>query len=677
MKSKTWLSLDEAVEYLGIGKTKLYQLANDAKIPASKLDKQWRFNSDDLDAWLKSSKTIENFFTSVDYSIEDNDKLREPQKEGYKAVYDYFKKGGREALVQLPVGCGKSGLASITPFGISRGRVLVVTPNVPIREEMHNNLDVTHRKCFWKRTEVLRPSDMLNGPYVCTLDTGNISVSDECHLVVSNIQRLSVSKDKWLNKFDPNYFDLIIVDEAHHSAAISWEEVMARFPQAKILHLTATPFRSDNKEVRGERVYRYPFKSAVVNGYIKRLTAVYVTPKQITLSFKDKEEKVTYTLDEVLKLKEEEWFSRGIALSDECNKSIVDNSIEKLERLRFESSVKHQIIAAAMTINHAKQIALLYQARNYETAVIHSKMKEVEKEDIYKRLRNNELDVVVNVSMLGEGFDHQQLSVAAIFTPYRSLKPYLQFVGRIMRVIHQNSPGDPDNYGFIVTHSGMNIDTLFDQFQLFEKDDEEFWAKVVGGEEPEPPNPRGAGISRKKLRPDLTVHGEIIEELVEQSFIDESDVREQATREFLKLQGYGEKEIEEFIKSETKEPREQIVKAPLPIVVQPQRELEMLKKRLSVDVNSKAKAVLDNARLPMVGTHIPRRLFPGLAGSGQNNLVACIVMINQEIKKHFGDKERDDWSISDYKKAIELLPTISSQIVRRLIKAKEAANAQG
>lgn len=670
---KTWLSLDEASEHLGIGKTKLYQLANDGKVPVSKLDKQWRFNISELDNWLKSNKTIENYFTSIAYNIENNDKLREPQKEAYKVVYDYFKKGGREALVQLPVGCGKSGLAAITPLGIAKGRVLVITPNVPIRSEMKDNLDITHRKCFWKRCDVLDTKDMQNGPYVCTLDTGNISVCNESHLVVTNIQQIAIDEDKWLNKFSNDYFDLIIVDEAHHSAAISWEKVLTHFPNAKILYLTATPFRSDNKELRGKRIYRYPFKSAVVNGYIKRLTAVYITPKMITLSFKDKAKK-TYTLEEVLKLKEEDWFSRGIALSDECNKSIIDNSIEKLERLRFESSVKHQIIASAISINHAKNIALLYEARNYETAVIHSKMSKSDQDDVFKRLRNNELDVIVNVGMLGEGFDHPQLSVAAIFTPYRSLKPYLQFVGRIMRVVHQNSPGDPDNYGYIVTHSGMNIDHLFEQFQLFEKDDEEFWAKVIGGEEPEPPIPRGLGVSRKKIKPDLTVYGEIVEELIEQPFIDESETRDRATRDFLKLQGYADDEIEAFIKSDKKTDfKEKTVKAAAPICVQPQKELEMLRKRLSVDVNAKAKVVLDNSRLPIVGTQIPRQLFPGLAGPGQNNLVACIVMLNQEIKKRF-PKDRDEWSSTDYKSVLQILPTIASELVRKLIKAKGSKN---
>ncbi len=60
---------------------------------------------------------------------------------------------------------------------------------------------------------------------------------------------------------------------------------------------------------------------------------------------------------------------------------------------------------------------------------------------ILASLRNGSLDCIIQVQMLGEGFDHPKLSVAAIFRPFRSLAPYIQFVGRIMRVVVQNDPG--------------------------------------------------------------------------------------------------------------------------------------------------------------------------------------------------------------------------------------------
>ena len=68
------------------------------------------------------------------------------------------------------------------------------------------------------------------------------------------------------------------------------------------------------------------------------------------------------------------------------------------------------------------------------------------------------------VQMLGEGFDHPPLSVAAIFRPFRSLSPYIQFVGRVMRVVHENKPDHPDNHGYIVSHVGLSNDDHWGRF---------------------------------------------------------------------------------------------------------------------------------------------------------------------------------------------------------------------
>lgn len=673
---RTWLTPDEASNYLSIGRTKLYELAQQGKIPAQKIDKQWRFNTAELDSWLSVSKTIGGYFQTVEANVIDNPLLREPQKEAYKKLYDFFKGAPKEkvALVQLPVGCGKSGLVAIAPLGIAEGRVLVITPNLTIRNELKNNLDITNLKCFWRRTNVLKKVDMVSGPYVTTLDTGNVTVTDDSHFVVTNVQQLATNTDKWLNKFPADYFDMIIVDEAHHSAAASWQKVHAHFPNAKVINLTATPFRSDAKEVGGERLYRYPFRSAVAKGYIKRLTAVYVSPREIELTFKGDTERTVLTLDQVMELRDKEWFSRGIAMSDECNKSIVDNSLEKLEHLRNESSIKHQIVAVAMSIPHAKKVQLLYEERGYSADVIHSGMTEEEQADVLKRLRSNELDVVVNVMMLGEGFDHPQLSVAAIFRPYRSLAPYLQFVGRIMRVNVQNAPRDPDNYGFIVTHAGMNLDALVDDFKLFEKDDEEFWAQINGGLEQEPPLPRGTGGGRRSIRAPLVVHGEIADSLYEEEFVDDEEERLEELRTHLEALGYDASYADTIIHAK-RQVDAGMTAAVDPLAVQPQKELERLRKQLEIEIRAKAKTVLTNAGLRVPGRDIPTRLMPDV--NAANNLVASIVMLNRNVKNRVNDAPRDEWSRDDYQKAIDLLPGIAIELVRQLIAAKEAKHAEG
>ena len=228
-------------------------------------------------------------------------------------------------------------------------------------------------------------------------------------------------------------------------------------------------------------IYRYPFKSASIKGYIKRLKATYVAPTELTFTVAGSVQ--TFTLDEVMKMKEEEWFSRGVALSDPCNISIVDNSLEKLEQLRL-SGTKHQIIAVACSINHGQRIRSLYEERGYRAEIIHSKLDQDKQDEVIRDLKNGTLVVCIEqVQMLGEGFDHPKLSVAAIFRPFRTLAPYIQFVGRILRVVVQNDPTHPDNYGHIVTHVGMNLDQQLQQFKEFENDDKAFWEQVTGGAE--------------------------------------------------------------------------------------------------------------------------------------------------------------------------------------------------
>ena len=121
-------------------------------------------------------------------------------------------------------------------------------------------------------------------------------------------------------------------------------------------------------------------------------------------------------LEEVVKLKEEDWFSRGVALARPCNQHIVDSSLQRLEELR-QSGTQHQLIAVACSINHAREIRSLYRERGSTAEVIHSKQPEDEQEAILTALRNGTLDCIIQVQMLGEGFDHPKLSVAAIFPP--------------------------------------------------------------------------------------------------------------------------------------------------------------------------------------------------------------------------------------------------------------------
>lgn len=652
-----WVSIEEAAKYIGIGKTILYSMAKEATIPANKVGQKWLFNKENLDAWIRANKPIEDFFTTTDFNIDENIQLREPQKEAYKSVYDYFNAGNNTAIVQVPVGCGKSGLAAILPFGIAKGRVLIITPNLTITKGMFETLDITNRqKCFWRTRGVLKDIDMIGGPFTCKLDTGNISIAEKSHIIVTNIHQLATNTDKWLKKFPDKFFDLIIVDEAHHSAANSWKQVIKKFPNAKVVNMTATPFRSDGEEIEGELVFRYPFKRATIKGYVKRIQAWYIAPNELT--FTAKGETKTFSLDEVLKLKEKDWFSRGIALSEVCNIDIVDNSLKKLEELR-ETGTHHQLIAVACSVDHAKTIRSLYSERGYKADVIYSQMDNEKQEDVMRKLKSGELDCIVQVQMLGEGFDHQKLSVAAIFRPFRTLAPYIQFVGRILRVIVQNNPTHPDNYGHVVTHAGMNLDQRLKEFKLFESDDQKFWDDVIGGKAPDTPRDVLSGERRMKNAESVVIESEIVDSLIGEEFTTADDddlIRD--LEEKLESLGLDPSSAKDIVLQQ-KTGKKTVTGPAAPFQVQPQKEWEELRKRLTEKVKRSANMLLTRLDLKRTGRKLVNK-----GVSATNDYTACVALINKEIKKKY-PKKRTEWTTEEFKIVTEELDLVLQILTKR------------
>lgn len=308
---------------------------------------------------MLTNEDIAAFYASAEARIQGNRNLRIPQVQGHEAARSYFEGGGHRAVAQIPVGCGKSGLLSILPFGIARGRVLVIAPNLTIKRQLADAMDISSADCFFRKAGVL--TNLSSGPYRATLDAdANISDCNETHVVVTNIHQLSQRAERWLPEFPDNFFDLILVDEGHHNVAPTWQQVFERFPEARVLSVTATPFRADEQPVEGETIYRYTFRDAMQRGYIKDMTACNVAPSEIYFTFRGEDHH--HTLEEVLELREEDWFSRGVALANECNISIADASIQWLRHLR-EGGTPHQLIAVACSLDHARQVRAIYQER--------------------------------------------------------------------------------------------------------------------------------------------------------------------------------------------------------------------------------------------------------------------------------------------------------------------------
>jgi superfamily II DNA or RNA helicase len=614
-----------------------------------------------------------SIFEVAEVAIEKNAKLREPQRQAYRHVREHFEGGAGHAILQIPVGCGKTGVIATIPFGVARGRVLVITPNTTIRKGVFDALDLSSAKCFWRKTGVL--GSFRNGPHVAVLDGPDANIHDclNSDFVVTNIQQLASSADRWLPKFPPNFFDMILVDEGHHNAAPSWRKVFERFPDAKVVSLTATPFRGDQKRLAGDVIYRYPFTRAMVNGYIKQIHSSNVAPSEIYFTYRGEDRR--HSLDEVLSLREELWFTRGVALSPECNRHIVDASIAKWNKLRKTSAVGHQIIAVACSVDHARQVRALYEERGLRAKEIHSNMDEDEQASVLARLEQGSLDCIVQVQMLGEGFDHPRLSVAAILRPFRSLSPYIQFVGRIMRVIHESQPGHPDNQGYVVSHVGLNNDAQWDDFRELDLADQEVfrqWVMTEGDVDAEPEGD-GTGTARR-FDVGMQVQTEIIGTFINSAFLDVKDDRvlDQmlsspvgGTAITLSQLGLTRETLRERLRSMQPPAREA---PPAGAPVSPQRQRQTLRKRLAERSRSVSGRVLNDLGLGRKGWEVGKAVKEA---ARQTNDAAVNELLNRELNRLVGiaSKERGKMSLEQAEKAYNALDDLGDQVRDRIKKS--------
>lgn len=140
-------------------------------------------------------------------------------------------------------------------------------------------------------------------PSVCEYSpTLNKDVLDKSNIIILNVQKLQKRLDSSILNFLPkNYFDLIIVDEAHHPNARTWTDAIRHFSDAKIVKLTGTPFRTDGQEIEGELVYNYKIALAMAKKYIKSLENIYYIPDELYLTLDDNDQK-KYTVKEILNL---------------------------------------------------------------------------------------------------------------------------------------------------------------------------------------------------------------------------------------------------------------------------------------------------------------------------------------------------------------------------------------
>ena len=334
--------------------------------------------------------------------------LRTPQIGALHAIAAHFAVGKEfeAATVVLPTGTGKTETMLATLVYRRPNRTLVLVPSDTLRSQIGRKFltlgvlpdaHVVPREISLPRVAVIERGIQSVEDAQALLEHSNVIVALPNVLEASSAEAMTVLVDGCSD---------LIVDEAHHVTADTWNKIRDRFKAKRILQFTATPFRRDGKRIDGKIIFNYKLGDAQTAGYYRRIT------------LKTVEE---YGDDEAR------------------DRAIAEAAVAALRRDRDELSLDHLLMARTQRRERAEDVAVIYRdlAPDLRPVVVYSGPgRTMVNRAALKSVLDRGPDgsrIVVCVDMLGEGFDLPNLKVAALHDTHKSLAITLQFIGRFTR----------------------------------------------------------------------------------------------------------------------------------------------------------------------------------------------------------------------------------------------------
>jgi len=236
-------------------------------------------------------------------------------------------------------------------------------------------------------------------------------------VVVASVPTLGRDGSERIKRFPTEYFKSIVIDEAHHAAAPTYRRILDYFENTFTLGVTATPQRSDNTrltDVFDEIVYYKTIQDLIEEGYLSSLVGYRInTSTDISGVATHEGDYVASQLEAVID-------------NPERNAAIV------LSYQQIVPGSKAVVFCAG--VQHAKNVALSFQQSKINAALILGDTPSEERRQILSDFADNNIQVIVNVGVLTEGFDEPSIETIILARPTRSTLLYTQIVGRGTRL---------------------------------------------------------------------------------------------------------------------------------------------------------------------------------------------------------------------------------------------------
>ena len=321
--------------------------------------------------------------------------LRPYQQEAREAVEADWASGFIRTLVVLPTGCGKTIVfCKIIEDMVRAGnRVLILAHRGELLDQAADKLlKSTGLCCAVEKAE----NSCLNSWY---------------RVAVGSIQ--SLMREKRLEQFSEDYFDAIVVDEAHHCLSDGYQRVLEHFGSAKVLGVTATPDRGDMRNLGQyfqHLAYEYTLPKAIKEGYLSPIKAVTI-PLKLDLT------------------------GVGVQAGDFKNSDIdtaLDPYLFQIAAEMKNYCMDRKTVVFLPLVKTSQKFRDILNSQGFRAAEVNG--GSMDRAEILRDFDAGRYNVLCNSMLLTEGWDCPSVDCVVVLRPTKIRSLYSQMVGRGTRL---------------------------------------------------------------------------------------------------------------------------------------------------------------------------------------------------------------------------------------------------